>query len=254
MSPGLKPEALKLILIMSSAPFSPPPTTRSLGRSAPHVFTIPGHTAPDRFRPAENLPLIAFCHLPWAGVWQRPQQLLSRLAARRPVLFVETYCSEVTAACCQLQSPPGHPNVAVLQMQLPRSRWEDGAFIDRERRRLLLEFLDQTSLYDEPVLWFNDPMAVTAFAGHCGESAVIYDCMDELSQFKGAPPQLVEREQVLLRVADVVFCGGRKMRDKRLPLNPNCHFYGTGVDCEHFGRARSTSLPIPQDMLALSDR
>ena len=45
--------------------------------------------------------------------------------------------------------------------------------------------------------------------------------MDELAQFKGAPPELLAREENLLRQADVVFCGGRKMREKRFTLNPN---------------------------------
>jgi glycosyltransferase involved in cell wall biosynthesis len=225
--------------------------------AAPRRPSPPGATRRTRLprivsqSPAESLPIIAFCHLAWDGVWQRPQQLLSRLALKRPVLFVETYCSDVPAARVHLAQPADQPHLTVLQMHLPQSRWADGAFIDRERRRLLLDFLAQTALYDDPVLWFNDPMAVTAFAGHCNESAIAYDCMDELSQFKGAPPGLVERERDLLRRADVVFCGGRKMRDKRLPLNPNCHFFGTGVDCDHFGRARSRELAIPADMLAL---
>ncbi len=238
---------------MSVAPTYPPLSFRA-DSSAPELTPAAPRVRPRLAseRPAESLPIIAFCHLSWDGVWQRPQQLLSRLAARRPVLFVETYCSDVAAALTRVQSPPGHPQVTVLQMHLPQSRWADGAFIDCERRRLLLEFLAQAPLYEDPVLWFNDPMAVTAFAGHCNESAIVYDCMDELSQFKGAPAQLPERERDLLRHADIVFCGGRKMRDKRLPLNPNSHFYGTGVDCDHFGRARSHEVAIPPDILALS--
>jgi glycosyltransferase involved in cell wall biosynthesis len=105
--------------------------------------------------------------------------------------------------------------------------------------------------FDDAILWFNDPMAVTAFAGQLGESLVVYDCMDELSQFKGAPPALIEREYELLEVADVVFCGGRKMRDKRLCINANSHFYGTGVDCRHFGLALSPNLAIAPEIAAL---
>jgi glycosyltransferase involved in cell wall biosynthesis len=94
-------------------------------------------------------------------------------------------------------------------------------------------------------------MAVTAFAGHLDECLIVYDCMDELSQFKGAPQALIEREYELLGVADVVFCGGRKMRDKRLAFNANSHFYGTGVDCRHFGAALSPTLPVAPEIAAL---
>ena len=36
-----------------------------------------------------GFPLIVQSHLRWDFVWQRPQQLLSRMAATAPVLFVE---------------------------------------------------------------------------------------------------------------------------------------------------------------------
>jgi len=202
---------------------------------------------------ARTAPIIALCHLSWDWVWQRPQQYLSRLARTHPVLFVETYCSDTPVTTVALRSAEGHPNVTICAMHLPARRWADGKFIDRERRRALQRTLAQElpGQFDDAILWFNDPMAVTAFAGHLGESLIIYDCMDELSQFKGAPPALLERERELLEVADVVFCGGRKMRDRRLRHNANCHFYGTGVDCVHFGQALRDTTPIAPELAEL---
>ena len=198
------------------------------------------------------IPIITLCHLSWDWVWQRPQQYLSRFAKRHRVLFVETYCSEVDTARVELKTPDGHPNITVCKTHLPSSRWHDGKFIDQERRRILKETLGRElrGQFDHPLLWFYDPMAVTAFAGHLNERAIVYDCMDELSQFKGAPPMLLERERELLGVADVVFCGGQKMRKKRLPLNSNTHFFGTGVDVEHFGKALSREQKIAPEIAA----
>jgi glycosyltransferase involved in cell wall biosynthesis len=186
-------------------------------------------------------------------VWQRPQQFLSRFAQHHRVLFVETYCSDVPQTRVQLRPVEGHPNITVLQMHLPAERWGDGAFVDQERRRALKATLAQElrGQFEHPLLWFYDPMAVVAFAGHLNERAIIYDCMDELSQFRGAPPELIVRERELLARADVVFCGGQKMRKKRLTANPNTHFFGTGVDCKHFGRALSNDLPLAPEIAAL---
>jgi hypothetical protein len=36
-----------------------------------------------------SLPLLAFSHLRWDFVYQRPQHLLSRFAQRQPVLVIE---------------------------------------------------------------------------------------------------------------------------------------------------------------------
>lgn len=199
---------------------------------------------------ADGFPIISLCHLGWDWVWQRPQQFLSRFAQRHPVLFVETYRSDVPSTRVDLRTPDTHPHVTVLQMHLPAARWDDGAFIDAERRRALKATLagELRGRFDRPLLWFYDPMAVTAFAGHLDERAIVYDCMDELSQFKGAPPALIAREKELLGVADVVFCGGQKMRRKRLPLNANTHFFGTGVDCGHFGAALSPELEVAPEI------
>jgi glycosyltransferase involved in cell wall biosynthesis len=201
---------------------------------------------------AKYTPIIAVCHLSWSWVWQRPQQFLSRLAKTHPLLFVETHCSDVTDSEIVRKLVDGHANIQILEMHFPADRWHDGEFIDLERRRLLQRAIaDTEGAFDRAILWINDPMSVTAFAGHLGESMIVYDCMDELSQFSGAPPSLIGREKKLTSVADVIFCGGRKMRDKRLPINGNCHFYGTGVDCRHFGRAMDPDLPVHPDIASL---
>lgn len=203
--------------------------------------------------PIGSAPIICICHLSWDWVWQRPQQFLSRFAKKHRVLFVETYCSDVEVATVKLRQPNGHPKVTIAEIHIPQSRWNDGDYVDRERRYALKAALvDQLAgEFDSPILWIYDPMAVSAYVGHLDERLVVYDCMDELSQFKGAPAELADREQSLLRHADVVFCGGRKMREKRLPLNPNCHFYGTGVDIAHFGQARSKETAVAPEIAAL---
>lgn len=225
---------------------SPPQPTGLSSRAAPQNGWSDGGDS-------RTKPIIALCHLSWDWVWQRPQQFLSRLARTHPVLFVETYCSDIPQTTVRLRSVDAHPNVTICQMHLPAKHWDDGRYIDLERRRALRRTLqtDLAGRFSHSILWFNDPMAVTAFAGHLGESLIVYDCMDELSQFKGAPPALIQRERELLDAADVVFCGGRKMRDKRVRINPNSYFYGTGVDCRHFGAVCSSTLEVAPEIAEL---
>jgi glycosyltransferase involved in cell wall biosynthesis len=101
------------------------------------------------------------------------------------------------------------------------------------------------------VQWFYDPMAVPAFAGKMNEILTVYDCMDELAKFRCAPPDIGRRESELLARAEVVFTGGRKLYESKSRFNPNCHFYGCGVDGEHFGKARSQATPIPPELASL---
>jgi glycosyltransferase involved in cell wall biosynthesis len=188
-------------------------------------------------------------------VWQRPQQFHSRLSKSHRILFVEGPTPEpgIEAARVSLREVADYPNIVVLQMAMPARRWNDGAWVDKERRRLVQSVLNGPLGADfaEPVQWFYDPMAVTAFAGHLNETAIVYDCMDQLSQFHGAPAELVKRERELLAIADVVFAGGPKIWEEKRRHNANCYSIGCGVDAAHFGKANDPLTSLPPDVAEL---
>lgn len=197
-------------------------------------------------------PIIVHSHLRWDWVWQRPQQFLSRLAERHPVLFVEEPAPHPT-----LQSPravlrevPSLPQLMVLTPEIPEATSRKRANLDAIYQRLLQNTLAGPigRRFERPVQWFYDPMAAPLFAGQLGERAIVYDCMDELSQFRGAPAELVRREHELLALADVVFAGGPKIHRAKSRLNPNCHCYGCGVDADHFGAALLEQTQLPEEV------
>ena len=200
----------------------------------------------------DNYPIIVHSHLRWDWVWQRPQQFLSRLSKKHRILFIEApYPFEAArVARATLREVSDYPNIVVVQMEMPAARWSDGSWVDKERRRLVQSLLAGPlgRNFDSPVQWFYDPMAVTAFAGHLNERAIVYDCMDELSLFRGSPAEMVRRERELLAVADVVFAGGPKICRAKRELNANCFSFGCGVDSKHFARARDPELPLPADV------
>jgi glycosyltransferase involved in cell wall biosynthesis len=159
----------------------------------------------------------------------------------------------LTAAQVSLREVADYPNIVVLQPEMPAERWSDGAWVDKERRRLVESVLSGPLGVDfqDPVQWFYDPMAVTAFAGHLNERAIVYDCMDQLSKFRGAPAELVRRERELLAIADVVFAGGPKIWKDKRNHNANSYSFGCGVDVAHFGKASHPSTIVPADIADL---
>ena len=95
--------------------------------------------------------------------------------------------------------------------------------------------------FNTPVQWFYSPMTAPTMLGAFNDSLVVYDCMDELAQFRFAPTELVQRERYLLARADVVFAGGARLAESKSRFHQNVHFFGCGVDVDHFARARSAS-------------
>ena len=202
-------------------------------------------------------PIIVHSHLTWDWVWQRPQQFLSRFSARHPILFVEgpvpTEGLPNSKGTVEVREVEEFPNILILRSRVPAERWGDGAWVDKERRRLVQEVLSgPLGLgFADPVQWFYDPMAVTSFAGHMGERAIVFDCMDQLSQFRGAPKELLRRERELLAISDVVFAGGPKIGKDKIKHNANTHTFGCGVDVAHFGKARASETEVPADVANL---
>src|SRR5262245_51104834 len=218
--------------------------TGTLERNKP----LPGQIGAD-------YPIIVHCHSRWGWVWQRPQQFVSRLSRRHTLLLVETLPpdGQLVTPTARFRAVEDCPNLTILSVQFPAWCWADGDYVDAERRRLVQEFVRQPGAgqFEHPVQWFYDPMAIRAFGGVMGEILTVYDCMDELSQFRGAPPDIGKRESELLARADVVFTGGRKLFESKSQHHDNCYFFGCGVDWEHFGKAMAAPTAIPSEILSL---
>jgi glycosyltransferase involved in cell wall biosynthesis len=105
--------------------------------------------------------------------------------------------------------------------------------------------------FHRPVQWFYTPMPAPAMLGAFDERAVVYDCMDELSKFRFAPTELVDREHYLVANADVVFTGGYKLWQAKSRHHTNVHFFGCGVDVDHFASARSEDLALAPELATL---
>jgi UDP-galactopyranose mutase len=176
--------------------------------------------------------LLVMSHLRWDFVFQRPQHLMTRAAAAYEVLFLEEPVEE-DGATPRLDRFDRGP-VRVLRPVLPRGLSPE---VSVAAQRALLETILGPRGGRELVLWFYSPMFV-ALAGQLAADAVVYDCMDELSAFRGAPPAMVEMERRLLARADLVFTGGRSLYEAKRGRHPAVHCFPSSIDAKHFGRAR----------------
>ena len=119
--------------------------------------------------------------------------------------------------------------------------------------RALLDGLISERSIEKPITWYYTPMML-AFSRHVAEgaAAVVYDCMDELSNFKFAPESLRQLERDLVGLADVVFTGGYSLYEAKRGWHANIHPFPSSVDRVHFGRARTlTDADAPADQAAL---
>src|SRR5215217_265006 len=197
---------------------------------------------PDQFdaqpkgRPA---PLICFSHLRWDFVLQRPQHLMERFAGQRQVYFFEEYIPTDHHLAYLEYHPFSGTEVISVRPRVPH--WWDEARRETALRGLLDTLLRLHGVA-KPVLWFYSPM-MFGFAKHVDAAAVVYDCMDELANFRFAPHQLKTLEAELIERADVVFTGGESLFAAKRNKHDNIHAFPSSVDVAHFAQARNGLAP-----------
>src|SRR3954453_6866795 len=190
--------------------------------------------------------LIVLSHLRWDWVWQRPQQIVSRLRADpcRRTWFVE-----------EPMTPPGvdvtENRLATLEvdgitrvwLQIPEQGHHVGFFDE-----VLPDYIAQLPEFIGPpqgerVVWIYTPLALEA-ALALKPTTLVYDVMDDLAAFKDAAPELVVRQRQALRQADVVFAGGRALhRAVAKQGRPDAELIPSGVSLEDYAEAAENRVP-----------
>ena len=179
--------------------------------------------------------LVCFSHLRWGFVFQRPQHLMSRFAARRRVFFVEEAIREDQVEPALRFRVCEKTKVNVVTPVIPASASPKEA--TKTMVRLVRELFRRKKI-DDYCAWFYTPMALD-YCGKLKPKAAVYDCMDELSLFRHAPPQLTENERKLFGLCDLVFTGGISLYEAKRNQHDRVYPFPSSVDCAHFAQART---------------
>ena len=155
-------------------------------RSIPkYILFMSSSTILDERLATDTPDLVCFSHLRWNFVYQRPQHLLSRFAAQRRVFYVEEPI--FIEGKSHLKHSRGNSGVDLVVPHL-----QHGEDAEETLKTLIDDFFQENQIHSYAV-WYYTPMQLP-WTRHLKPVAVVYDCMDELSAFKGAPPELKERE------------------------------------------------------------
>lgn len=173
---------------------------------------------------------------------------MCRFAKSRPVIyFEEPIHGDEPSLDARLDADT---NVTIAVPRLPHGLSHEQR--NAELERLLTGFLAERGV-ERPIAWYYTPMMLE-FSRPVAEraAAVVYDCMDELSNFKFAPDSLKILERDLVALADVVFTGGYSLYEAKRGWHANIHPFPSSVDRAHFAQARTMAPEQdPADQAAL---
>ncbi|MDQ3185993.1 MAG: NAD(P)-binding protein [Pseudomonadota bacterium] len=209
-------------------------------RFLPHYF-------PTQASPVQGVAMttiIVFSHLRWDFVYQRPQHLLSRLAENYKIIFVEEPIFREHESSLETYVPA--PNITVFKPHTPVSAT---GFHDEQLPHLTKLIRRFIATEEEHIAWFYTPMALPLLQ-ELDPALVVYDCMDELAAFRSPPKQMLQRENALLKIADLVFTGGPSLYRAKRERHPNVYCFPSSVDVVHFEQAldRTNMHPAHEDI------
>lgn len=188
--------------------------------------------------------LICFSHLRWNFVYQRPQHLLSRFAKVYRIFYIEEPLNNSTDDKNEIEK--SKEDVWVV---IPHLKSETNIIKRQEKQKKLLAKLFEDYNIVDYIFWYYTPMSLP-YSRHLHPAFTVYDCMDELSAFKFAPPLIKELEKELFKQADIVFTGGHSLYEAKKNYHHNIHLFPSSIDKDHFLKARYNTEE-PEDQKAI---
>jgi glycosyltransferase involved in cell wall biosynthesis len=178
--------------------------------------------------------LIAFSRTRWGFVYQRPQHLLSRLAGRWQVIFVEEPVHDPGEPWLEERWLDKHLTVLVPHTPLKSPGFHDDQLALLQT--LLAHYLRRTPRQVD-VAWLYMSAALP-LAQSLRPSAIVYDCMDEPSARQRTPHPPGQCEAALLKQVALVLTGGPSLYETRRDRHPNVVCLPSAVDARHYAPDR----------------
>jgi glycosyltransferase involved in cell wall biosynthesis len=182
----------------------------------------------------DDYDIVVFCHLRWEFVYQRPQHIISRLSRSHKILLIEEPLPFEN-------EEKNTANLLVINENLHLLQPKTASIT--EIRDILPEYINACKA---KIGWFYSP-AFMPLLSHFRFDTVVYDCMDELTLFKGADSRLPQQEKHLLLNADVIFTGGKSLYECKSKFHDNVHCFPSSVDEQHFAQALN-GIEVPKDI------
>ena len=215
----------------------------------------------------EGQDILCFAPEPWDSLWRNRHQIMSRLARRNRVLFVEPrpYLRQVLRAREPRASGPRlrHLQDGLHIYRPPQSAPVSGrqplkALFDARRRRSLLEAMARVGMC-RPILWLCRPWQADV-VGRYNERLLIYHVVDQYAAYEEEFADQVGGERLqaiaaldekMVRQADLTIVTSPALLEAKRGLSPHVHLVRNGVDIAAFAAALSAPSPPPADIAAL---
>lgn len=176
----------------------------------PSLYLKPSFSPKKVEAKAAHYDMIVFSPLRWNFMYERPQHIVSRLAKKRNVLFVELPVEFQSKDKGQVNLISINDQITVLQAKVATLN---------ELRDIISSYVTNEvvpfGLFFSPV--FNSFLEVFTF------DKIVYDCVSDPIASADESFEMIEREQHLIAESDLILTNEQKIYDSKYQDHPNVH-------------------------------
>lgn len=203
----------------------------------------------------------------WDGPRGRFQHLAARMAQHNRVLYADGLGVRAIgardwrralrklrlASRLRPMQPEGDGLLRITPLAVPGSR---RPAMQRLNRNVLTRFLlghMRRAGMSSPLVWLSYPHPdLVAILDRLGAGGLVYDCVDDWSEFSKGYTDLGASERDLLARADVVFTTAPPLQARATSMNGNTHLVPNGVDIDAYAQALSDHPELPPDAAGIA--
>jgi glycosyltransferase involved in cell wall biosynthesis len=197
----------------------------------------------------------------WDSMVQREQHLLMGLSEHYRILFIDPPLSCLTVSLGKIHGKRWTFGSRLRQINGRLTVYTPPAFppfsqkvswIHRTNTRLLvsrIQRLIQEYSFDNYILGLSWPLWGGVLS-QLNPRFSYYDCSDDYLNYPGlkvGKEKIRRAEEKLLRAVDLVFCSGRRLKETKSLLNPNCFLIPNGVELSFFKNGQRNE-EVPPDI------
>ena len=191
--------------------------------------------------------VICFSIIDWSFRWQRPQQIMARLAREGHRVFFLSTTEFLPRGGERYRITPLRENVWELKISTPFALDVYGGEMSPEFARYIADDFDRLRR-DFNITCAVSFVQVPTWSAAAYETRerfgwrVVYDCMDEWNTFPGMKQPLLEAEKELVRKTDVLVVSAQRLVEKWHDDNPDLLLARNAADFDHYANVQANDL------------
>lgn len=193
---------------------------------------------------SETYDIISFSVISWKYRFQRPQQIATQLSKNHRIFYIDNEFLISNSNKFPISVNAINKNIFEINLSSTKNYFIYSDIVNKSDKKYIensIKNLIKTAKIKKPIIKIDHPFWYQI----CKDLniPIIYDCMDDHSQFKENSKDIIELEKELLKLSTKVVVSNKKLAKKYIKYINKITLIGNGVDYKYFSSKKTKTKP-----------